>query len=515
MLPSHVVSLPLIERALSQLNDVVLITEAEPVDLPGPRVVYVNEAFERMSGFSASEIIGLTPRILQGPRTARSELDRLRHALERWQSCRVTVTNYRKDGCPFDVEFDVVPVADESGRYTHWVSLQRDTTMQSVAATIIAQADTVDALVSGVLRELVEYADVDGACWQLRESEADAWHVTHAVVRDRSTDVYVHGREGIPHDLAARDVVIGALPLRGEARARLILWTHEGAVPAHAAALAGAVAVRSVISYERLRADSARGQLEHRLRQAQKLESIGQLAGGVAHDFNNLLTIITGNLELLRDRVKPDDSGYDEIDELLRATERGRSLVQHLLAFSQRQPVALRELDIKRVIGETLVLLSRSLGSQITITADIPEGLPRVTGDGAFLERVLINLAVNSRDAILSDCGNPAGSSCGSINIRVDSVELSDVSRVTWEDLASGRYLCLSVEDDGPGMSADVRARAFDPFFTTKAIGSGSGLGLSSVYGAVAQMGGGVRLSEGAAGGLLVSIMLPVRAKPA
>ena len=515
MLPSHVVSLSFIERALSQLSDVVLITKAEPFDLPGPRIIYVNEAFERMTGYSASDVIGLTPRLLQGPRTARSELDRLRHAFERWKSCRVMVTNYRKDGRPFDVEFDVVPVTDDSGFYTPWVSLQRDTTMQSVAATIISHADSVDALVSGVLRELVEYADVDGACWQLQESHTDAWQVTHAVVRDRSSDLYAHGREGIPHDLAARDVAVGVLPLRGEAGARLVLWMHEGAVSAHATALATAVAVRSAISYERLRAESARGQLEHRLRQAQKLESIGQLAGGVAHDFNNLLTIIMGNLELLRDRVEPDDSGYNEIDELLRATERGRTLVQHLLAFSQQQPVALRELDIKRVIGETVVLLSRSLGSQITITADIPEGLPRVTGDGASLERVLVNLAVNSRDAILSDCGNPAGSSCGSIDIRVDSVELSDVPRATWEDLASGRYLCLSVEDDGPGMSADVRARAFDPFFTTKAIGSGSGLGLSSVYGAVAQMGGGVRLREGAAGGLLVCIMLPVRAEPA
>jgi PAS domain S-box-containing protein len=168
------VPLPLIEQALSSLNDVVLITEAEPFALPGPSIVWVNTAFERMSGYTAVEVIGLTPRILQGPRTSRTELDRLGAALSRWESCRVAVTNYRKDGRPFDVEFDVVPVADERGWFTHWVSMQRDTTLQTVAAAIIARAESVDALVSGVLREAVEYADVDGACWETRAAGTDA-----------------------------------------------------------------------------------------------------------------------------------------------------------------------------------------------------------------------------------------------------------------------------------------------------------------------------------------------------
>jgi len=182
------------------------------------------------------------------------------------------VTNYRKDGRPFDVEFDVVPVPDERGWYTHWVAVQRDTTIQTVAAAIIASADSVDALVSGVLRETVEYADVDGACWEIRESDKDAWRATHAVVRDRADDAFTNDLQSIPPDVRAEHatqwVTIAALPLHGNAGARLVLWQRESGDSAHAAALAKAVAERCTISYERLVAEAAREQLAVRLRQA-------------------------------------------------------------------------------------------------------------------------------------------------------------------------------------------------------------------------------------------------------
>ena len=520
----HHLHLRPIEQALSRLNDVVLITESEPLNPPGPRIVYVNHAFERMSGYSEAEILGQSPRILQGVRTAQAELSRMRTALRKFESCRICVTNYRKDGRPFDVEFDVVPIPDEQGLIRYWVSIQRDTTLQTVAASIIANAESVDALVSGVLRDVVEYAGVDGCCWEQRAADRDVWTTAQAVVRNRSTGRFDFGISQIPSGLATQlpergesrsaCLAYGTLPLRSGSAARIVLWNDTHIVSTHAIALVEAVAKRCAISYERLRAESERERLEVRLRKAQTLESVGRLAGGIAHDFNNLLTVIMSNLELLRDRVEPDESGHNEVDEVLRATERARSLVQHLFAFSRQQPVALGGLDLRSVIGETLTLLRRSLGSQITILANIREGLPMVTGDAALLERILINLAVNSRDAIQSASQNPTDRVCGSISIRVDPIELFDVQRATWEELAIGRYLCLSVEDDGPGMPADVRAQAFDPFFTTKAVGSGSGLGLSSVYGAVAQMGGGVRLSEGATGGLLVSIMLPERIAP-
>ena len=513
---------PLIEQALASLNDVVLICEAEPVDEPGPRIVYVNGAFERMSGYSAADVIGRTPRLLQGPRTARAELDRLRAAIIAWESCRVAVTNYRKDGTPFDVEFDVVPVADETGWYTHWVSMQRDISVRSCAQRQIESADSVESLATGVLRELVEYASADGACWEQRETVADRWDVLQAITRSGNTRnaadaVYHEGAGRVPVDLARADspqCVVAALGAPDAATARLVLWRDEGDFPEHAAPLAHAIAARSAGTCDRLRADVARQHMEMRLRQAQRLESVGRLAGGIAHDFNNLLTVIVGNLELLKDRI-PAEPGVGsethlEISEVLRATDRAGDLVRHLLAFSRQQPLSLTAIDLSAVVRDTVSLLQRALGTHITLTTAIPADLPVVTGDVALIEQVLVNLAVNARDAMESANQDPSVPTTGRIAVQVTPAEVRAGGSPEWERLEEGPYLCLSVSDDGPGMSPEVLARAFDPFFTTKPVGAGTGLGLSSVYGAITQMGGWIRLSPASPHGVVARIMLPV-----
>ena len=513
---------PLIEQALASLNDVVLICEAEPVDEPGPRIVYVNGAFERMSGYSAADVIGRTTRLLQGPRTARPELDRLRAAIIAWESCRVAVTNYRKDGTPFDVEFDVVPVADETGWYTHWVSMQRDISVRSCAQRQIESADSVESLATGVLRELVEYASADGACWEQRETVADQWETLHAVTRSAATAgaagaVYVEGTDRVPADLVRTDsprCVVAALGVPDGASARIVLWSDGRALPEYAAPLAHAIAARSVGTFDRLRADAARLHLAERLRQAQRLESVGRLAGGIAHDFNNLLTVIVGNLELLKDRIPTpsDDRGeiHLEIAEVMRATDRACDLVRHLLAFSRQQPLSLTAVDLRAVIRDTVSLLQRALGTHITLATAIPADLPVVTGDVALIEQVLVNLAVNARDAMESANPDPSMPTTGRITVQVTPVDVHAGGSPEWERLADGAYLCLSVSDNGPGMSPEVLARAFDPFFTTKPVGAGTGLGLSSVYGAVTQMGGWIRLSPASPHGVVARIMLPV-----
>lgn len=513
---------PLIEQALASLNDVVLICEAEPVDEPGPRIVYVNGAFERMSGYTAADVIGRTPRLLQGPRTTRVELDRLRTAIEAWDTCRVAVTNYRKDGTPFDVEFDVVPVADETGWYTHWVSMQRDISVRSCAQRQIETADSVDALATGVLRELVEYANAEGGCWEQRETVTDPWETLHAVTRSGpipspADAVYPEGTERVPMDLARADsprCVVATLGPADEANARIVLWREQSALPDHAAPLARAVAARSRGTFDRLRADAARQHLEKRLRQAQRLESVGRLAGGIAHDFNNLLTVIVGNLELLQDHlpaaVSSTDDAHVEIAEVLRATDRARDLVRHLLAFSRQQPLSLTAIDLPVVVRDTAVLLQRALGSHITLATEIPPELPPVLGDVALVEQVLVNLAVNARDAMESANADPSVPTTGRIAVQVTPAVVHAGGSPEWERLEEGPYLCLSVSDDGPGMSPEVLARAFDPFFTTKPVGAGTGLGLSSVYGAITQMGGWIRLSTASPHGVVARIMLPV-----
>jgi len=166
-------------QALARLNDVVLIAEAEPVDLPGPRIVYVNAAFERGTGYTAADVIGLTPRILQGPRTNRAELRRIREALAAWRAVRVCLTNYRKNGVPFDVEFEIVPVCNDLGCYTHWVSVQRDVTDRTLAEAVIRTATTLDALLDGASAEVILFTGATGAAVCTRASADEPWVTRH------------------------------------------------------------------------------------------------------------------------------------------------------------------------------------------------------------------------------------------------------------------------------------------------------------------------------------------------
>lgn len=484
--------LPLFEQALAHLNDVVLITEAEPVDNPGPRIVFVNPAFERMTGFTAQEVLGQSPRLLQGPRTNRAELDRLRLALSRWESVQVSLTNYSKHGTPFDVEFDVVPIADARGWFTHWVSIQRDVTARTLCANIIEHADSVDALATGVLQDLVEYTNASGGRISHRDDGASMWQSLAQVVRTAD--------ESLASTTMTRD-----LSIAGRHELGIRLWFAD-APPPNALRLLESVSERASPAFAKLLAERDRDALEERLRQAQKLEAIGRLAGGIAHDFNNLLTIIVGNLELIRDNVSLGVEAQHDMNEVVRATDRARELIQHLLAFSRQRPLDLRRIDVGAVVVETTALLRRALGAGVTIRAQYSEALPSVMGDAVLLEQALINLAVNARDAIMS----VDASDGGAIAIDVSLVDLTERDVSGWERLSKGAHVSVTVTDDGPGMSADVRARAFDPFFTTKAVGAGTGLGLSSVYGAIVQMGGAIRLEAAEPTGTIVRMLLPI-----
>ena len=184
LLSTHVLSatptLPSLEHVLARVDDVILITEAEPSMRPGPRIVFVNAAFERMTGYAAEEVIGQTPRLLQGPRTDAAMLWQLHTAIEQWQSTRVRVTNYRKNGIPFDVEFDITPIADNTGWYTHWVSIQRDITHSNVGAAIIAESESLEALRTGIGAELREYTGASAVARYTRQPGHPHRHGPHA-----------------------------------------------------------------------------------------------------------------------------------------------------------------------------------------------------------------------------------------------------------------------------------------------------------------------------------------------
>jgi PAS domain S-box-containing protein len=252
---------------------------------------------------------------------------------------------------------------------------------------------------------------------------------------------------------------------------------------------------------ERLAAEIAeRQRTEEALRQSQKLEAIGQLTSGVAHDFNNLLTGVLGNLELLERRLKSEGS-LRRLRSARAAAERGTRLTHQLLAFSRKQRLAPTPLDLNRLVSEASDLLFRTIGATVRTETVLTEGLWPALVDPTQIELVLLNLAINARDAM------PAG---GRLTIRTANVSRSDAP----PDLRPGDYVLISVADSGEGMTAEVLSKAVEPFFTTKEMGKGSGLGLSMVHGVATQSGGGLRIDSRVGRGTTVNVYLPRSRRP-
>jgi signal transduction histidine kinase len=234
---------------------------------------------------------------------------------------------------------------------------------------------------------------------------------------------------------------------------------------------------------------------------AQHLEAIGQLAGGIAHDFNNLLTVILGNAEMVASRLPADTEVRTMFADLQRAAARAAALTRQLLAYSRRQPLQLELLSVNDVVRNVLPLLQRVVPDRVAVHDALAEGLPQVLADAGQLEQVIMNLAVNACDAM------PAGGTLtlATTLVHLDAEELQDQSV-----LSPGPYIRLTATDTGTGMDAATARRAFEPYFTTKPMGQGTGLGLSTTHGIVAQLGGVVRLHTALGVGTTFSVYLPV-----
>ena len=260
------------------------------------------------------------------------------------------------------------------------------------------------------------------------------------------------------------------------------------------------------ITEEKARA-AALHETEEALRQSQKMESIGQLTGGVAHDFNNMLTVITGNMDMARRSIAAGDEGRTQraITNALKGAEMASSLTRRLLAFARRQPLAPQASDVNALIGGIVEMIRRSLGEEVTLDTRLAEGLPHSRIDPNQLENAILNLAVNARDAM------PTG---GRLTIATSPVEIDEAGAMRL-DLVPGRYVELAVADTGTGMPPEVVARVFEPFYTTKPKGSGTGLGLSMVHGFAKQSGGAIVIDTRPGEGTKVRLFFPIAEAPA
>lgn len=487
----------LLETAVSRQNDTLVITDATGPDPAAGKIVYVNDAFTRLTGYSRSEAIGRSPRMLQGPATQRDQLDRIRAALTAHQPVRAEVINYRKGGASYWLELDITPIKDDAGNLVHFVAVQRDITERKVAEAEARMQDerfrlaaeaTTDVIWdwditndriwwSGAMAEVhghAHHAESSAADWQALIYPDDCGRVVESTRRvlERAENYWQDEYRIIRADGSHATVID-----RGS-----VIRDAEGRPLRMIGNMADMTELRS---------------LEARLRQSQRLEAVGQLTGGISHDINNLLTIIMGNAELLSDQLGDRPNLRELADITVDAAGRGADLTARLLAFGRRQPLQSLPVDVDMLFRGTDALLRRTLPAHITLEYRLAAGLWPALVDCAQLEAALLNMTLNSRDAM------PDG---GLLRIGAANVTLAPSNA---GELAAGDYLEIIVSDTGTGMSRDTAQRAFDPFFTTKPAAEGSGLGLSMVYGFARQSKGRVTISSKLGMGTTVRLLLP------
>jgi CheY-like chemotaxis protein len=235
------------------------------------------------------------------------------------------------------------------------------------------------------------------------------------------------------------------------------------------------------------------------------MESIGQLAAGVAHDFNNMLTVIQGHSGMMLDRTNLPPEPLACVQAIYFAAERAAGLTRQLLMFSRKNVMTPKPLDLREVVSDLSKMLKRMLGETVTLEFNPPPELPLVQADAGMVEQVMMNLAVNARDAM------PGG---GTVTICTDAVELNGAYAQTHPEARLGAFVCLRVSDTGCGMDSATKARIFEPFFTTKEVGKGTGLGLATVYGIVKQHEGWIEVSSEVAKGTTFNVFFPASSEP-
>ena len=373
-------------------------------------------------------------------------------------------------------------VVDADGQFRGVAGVTFDVTEREEAAASLRESEERFRLIAEHAHDLIALLDNDGRFSYVSPSCGPMLGYTPQELQNTVARDLIHP-EDRPDGLIFRTL----RDVRLERADGSWIWVEgrsyeiEGRSGSHSAVIARDIS-------ERKRAEAARVLLENELRQAQKMEAIGRLAGGIAHDFSNLLTVIGGYTEILLSRpVEERPSGTDEILEIKKAAHRAGRLIRQLLAFSRRQVIEPRALDLTDIVRETQAMFAPLIGETVDFETDLSDDLGTVTADPGQIEQVIMNLVVNARDAM------PNG---GTLRVTTANVTLAEDAAERGSDTAPGDYVVLSVTDSGHGMDAETTARIFEPFFTTKQRGAGTGLGLATVYGIAKQFGGDIEVES-------------------
>jgi PAS domain S-box-containing protein len=470
-----------------------------------------NPAAERTFGYRRAEVIGRPMGDLIVPPALRQRHnDGLTRHLATGEvkmlGRRIEITAMRADGGEFPVELTIsrIPGSDPPA-FTGFLRdiTERKRVEDELRGTLSLLTATLESTTDGIL-----VVDPDGHIVSLNRRFAAMWRIPQSILDPRDDDRaidFVLSQLRDPEAFVAKVREVYAQP---EAESFDVLEFKDDRV-FERYSMPRRIDGRSVGRVwsfrdvtERRRAERALRDSEEQLRQSQKMDAIGRLAGGVAHDFNNLLTVITGYAEQLLEQLKlpADEALRRAVGEIEGAAERASALTGQLLAFSRKQILEPKELDLNVTLAGTSRLLRRLIGEDIDLEVKLDPDLGRVLADGSQVQQVIMNLAINARDAM------PNG---GRLSFTTANAELDAAFAQHHLPLAPGRYVMLTVSDTGVGMAAETRARLFEPFFTTKERGKGTGLGLATVYGIVKQTGGYIWVYSEPGQGTVFKIYLP------
>lgn len=480
-------------------------------DLEG-RYLMVNQEMADFRGTTKEELQGRTAAELPGinPEEAKLLIDMDRQVLETGRMAESPIQQMRNaQGKVMQRRMIKLPIMGENGKITGTVGIAEDLTAQQKAEQDLRANRRLLQTMLDSLPHAILLQDLEGRFQMVNQAMA-AFHgltaeemigMNHQELSSSRKDQYENFEDILKLEQevlkTGRTVETPRLLVRsgtGEETVR-----HSLKIPVHGdeGELTGILTISQDVT-EKVK-------LEELLRHSQKIEAIGQLSGGVAHDFNNLLTIILGNLELLKHRLDPESELYRFASRSSDAAERGSTLTQRMLAFSRKQSLNPVVTDLNILVRGVTDLLQSSLGETIPVRLELEAGAVTTKVDRSQLENVLINLALNARDAM------PDG---GELTISTEQVEVAH-NLAAAHNVAPGTFVSLTVTDMGQGMSPEVLDRSIDPFFTTKEIGQGSGLGLSTVYGFVTQSGGILQMESSPGVGTSVTILLPKIDRPA
>jgi PAS domain S-box-containing protein len=512
----------LVERAavLAERQRLAVIVESSTDAIIGKDLDGIitswNAGAERLYGYSVAEAVGRDAAVLFPPDRRDHEADLLARAVRGERIDQLEVQNLTKDGTPVTVSLTSSLIADAGGSPLGVACIVRD----------ISERQRAEAMFRGLLEgapDAIIGVTKDGRITLMNAQTERLFGYRRDELLGQSVDILVPERIRAAHPghrlhyfsspqprPMGAGVALAALRKDGtEFPAEISLSsleTDEGVIVS--------AAVRDVTERlaaqaerERLAAQAERDATERRLQHTRRLESLGQLAGGVAHDFNNILAVIASYTELLTetlDEPAPDPAELTaaraDLAQIGRATERATRLTKQLLAFGRREITQAQVLSLNHVVGDVEQMLRRTLGEHIHLITHLDRDLWQVCVDPSQFEQILLNLAVNARDAM------PGG---GTLSIDTSNTRLDEDDVADSTELASGRYVRFRVSDTGTGMPPEVAERAFEPFFTTKPQGVGTGLGLATVYGIATAAGGTVRLYSEHGIGTTITIVLP------